>query len=467
MGSDQSWGHDIFDRHLEQVSVLYDQRVWLKSPDSLKRFPFAADALINLENRIDTCIDVLAHGGKPALALCVKKALHGDAGDGYGAVRVLARMGERRLLESLLRKIPFRDSRRLEAAADALCHESPEILENGFLQDFMALDSPRVRIAARAAGYHRIDCTMDLLYALRRHSGNKTTALTLIHALGRLKNPEGAEGLLSQLHSRDPDIVSAAVTALTRMGEFGVLNECMAFIGPGNWPLLPLALYGNKESLSDSFFNLPDQTGTVTGHALATGLIGDTARIPDLIAWLKIPDRAQDAALALDLITGGGLRETEALAEEMDEDELFDDEIELIRKGENPFPGKTTPHVERLSRNPRRWQDWWRTNQGFFDPEKRYRNGKPYDPMELVRTMESRTRPDMIRSLAYDEMVIRYGIDIPFETDMPVERQRKAIAAYRQRLNGSPDAFTCGLWYVNGSPMDSAPLVRLTQEHPA
>lgn len=443
-------------RHHEEISSLYEQWHYLKSSNLL-----GWSGLNDLEQRIETHILGQLQFGEEALSFIADRVTEADIGECYGFVRVLARMQAWSILESLIRQIRITNDLQIKAISDALCHESPMLLERGLIHNLLNMDGARVRIAAQTIACHRFDFATELFEALRHHSRDKNVVIDIIHAIGRLKPQDGAEGLLNHLHSRDQDIVNAAITTLTRLGEYDVLTECMAYIGPSDWPGLSLGLFGHKDCLSDSFFSVSSIGCHNTFKAskeqvIATGLIGNIERIPDLITWLEDPELSENAALSLNLITGADLREESN--KEVDQDALFDDELTDLKHGKIMPEETFKSSSNRLSQNPFSWSHWWNSNKCFFNPDARFRNGTPYSPLSLLQTMESDSNPDMIRDLAYDELVIRYGIDIPFETRMPVIQQWQAIAEYRQRLKGNPDSFTPGVWYYNGRPMDNEPM---------
>ncbi len=87
--------------------------------------------------------------------------------------------------------------------------------------------------------------------------------------------------------------------------------------------------------------------------ALAIGLIGNSSAIPNLIDSLSTNKTSENAALALNLITGADLYEDHFIPEEIDEDALFEDELEKHKKGELYPPGEEPGEtITRLSQNP-------------------------------------------------------------------------------------------------------------------
>ncbi len=59
----------------------------------------------------------------------------------------------------------------------------------------------------------------------------------------------------------------------------------------------------------------------------------------------------------------------------------------------------------------------------------------------------------MIRQLVYEEFVIRYNVDVPFETDMFVAEQKKALSKYADWVTANGSRFKEGAWYFAGKLM--------------
>ena len=78
-------------------------------------------------------------------------------------------------------------------------------------------------------------------------------------------------------------------------------------------------------------------------------------------------------------------------------------------------------------------------------------NGKPFSPACLLEALESEKSTRFVRQMAYEELVIRYDLDVPFETDMPVLQQTRALALLSDRTRGG--CFNDGAWYFAGRPM--------------
>jgi hypothetical protein len=186
---------------------------------------------------------------------------------------------------------------------------------------------------------------------------------------------------------------------------------------------------------------------------LALGLLGDPSVIDLLLQKLAVTELAGEAALALHLITGAPLFEQIFVPEEIERDELLPEEIEKLDRGESLTPPGEPPRgttITRISRKEDGWHQWWAKGRDGFQAGIRYRSGKPFAPALLLAGIVSTILPRRIRQLAYDELVIRYGIDTPFETDMPVSRQRQAVRVLSELITKSGTAFHDGEWYFAG-----------------
>lgn len=109
--------------------------------------------------------------------------------------------------------------------------------------------------------------------------------------------------------------------------------------------------------------------------------------------------------------------------------------------------------VTQLSRDPQAWRAWWAEHGGRFQREIRYRAGQPYAPEGVVSTVASERLPRRVRALAAEELAIRYGVDLGFETDLPAASQAQIIAAYRAWAAAEGRTYEPGRWYFAGRPI--------------
>ena len=165
---------------------------------------------------------------------------------------------------------------------------------------------------------------------------------------------------------------------------------------------------------------------------------------------------AEAAATGLYLLTGAELVEEAFIPEEIDEDELFEDELEAYRQGELPTRPDGEPYgttIERLSQDPDTWTAWWNEHRGEFQRGWRYRLGGGCTPMSLIRTIQAERLLRTVRQWAYEELVIRYRMDVPFETDMWVADQKRALSRLQQQVEEKGRNYRAGKWYFAGHLM--------------
>lgn len=425
--------------HLEEGSFLYEQRLGLIDDSDV---PWSElDSFV--ERRFEAHLSALVMGTDLGLDVCFQQAKEGDFGELHTSIRVFCRQNRQDLVEEILDELDFNDDERVKAVADALCYDMPEGWQEDFLNALFEKGSGHARIAAQVVAFQRLTFERHLLQSLAAYPSENKTTLALLHALGRMRSSSATPSVLKCIEHDDPVVVKAAISTLIRMGSLQALREAVT----PTWPVLDLGLCGGKGAI------IHNDPGVIAGKngPLAMGLLGAVSAVPILIGSLLKKGVAENAALALNLITGVELYEEHFIPEEIDVGSLFEDELELFRKGELYAPGEEPEETTtRLSQNPEVWQQWWEENREQFDPDCRYRNGKPYSPECLLENISSEKSPTIIRQLAYEELVIRYDLDVPFETDMPVWQQLAAIETYRARLEVASSQFIPGKWYYCG-----------------
>lgn len=429
---------------LECISFLYGQRLSLFSNPEV---PWRE--IVRFEERLEAHIDALVIGGDEALEVCRQQAAEGDPGELYAAICVFCRQGRANLLIDVLETLDPEDMERQRAVADALKQELPIPWQNDFME-LLTSDTPQLTdMIAELAGYRRLPVGLDLARLLQR----KPT-LPVIGAIGRLRE-RNAEGLITPLIGNDDkSIASAAALALLQMGDRNVVPQCLARVKGESWTHMPLALGGGPDVVE---VLLEVARSAVTGDTLlALGILGESRGVDVLLERLE-GDLAAPAAVALNLITGADLYERVFITEAVDEDELFPEELEAFRKeGKVPVKPDGTPYgewVTRLARSREAWSDWWSANQPRFTLGMRYRYGRLYSPAALLETLEAEKVPHYVRQLAYEELVVRYDADFPFEPDMFVDGQMHVLNVMAQWVNANGCNFRDGIWYFAGVEM--------------
>lgn len=435
--------NSIFLEHLAEASFLYEQRLTLRDDPEITWKDLAA-----FEKRFEAHIDALVVGEDLALEVCRTQALEGDFGELHAAVSVFCRQNRGDLVAEAWRDLDPADVECTKAISDALKNECPdnwqESLTPIFLRDYMHL----IPVAAPVFGYRRYDAEKALIHALDQSPD--PILPSLIWTLGRIGGPATRAALIPLLTHSDHTVRKAAAESLLRFGEIEAVKQSLSYASHENWPLTAVGLGGS----GDAAKILQDRVkqGSADDDCLmALGLMGNLSSVSDLYSSLANEDLARSAATGLYLITGAELFEEVFIPEKIDEDELFEEEVEAYRKeGKVPTKPDGEPFgetVRRLSQNPPDWELWLRENQSRFTPNCRYRVGKPYSPAALLETLLSETSPYRARQLAIEELKIRYGADFPIEADMPVIEQERILPQIAQWVQTNESRFQPGAWY--------------------
>ncbi len=439
----------IYQEHISEASFLYEQRLSLFDDPEI-----TWQDLDNFEQRFEAHIDGLVVGEDLALEVCKQQASEGDFGELHAAMRVFCRQNRLDLVLETIEAIGTEDAEKLQAVADALTDELPEAWQKDFV-GLLREENPKLApIIPKLIGYWRLNAGAELLQALQQNN-NGSPSPTLIWALGRLRERNARVPLFNTyLQHEDETVRSAAALALLRIGEPQTTTHCLRCAHEQNWSFLPLGLGGSRSAVP-VLREIAARAKPNPDCLLALGLLGDVSVVDTLLTQLVTTELAESAAQALNLVTGAEIYEEVFITEPIDEDELFEEELEKLKRGEPLYspgqePGAT---ITRLSQKSDEWRNWWTQNKSRFNPQIRYRNGKPYSPATLLENLESEKSPRQVRQLAYEELVIRYGADFPFETDMFVVQQKHALATYAEWIKANGSRFREGKWYFAGQAM--------------
>lgn len=427
--------------HLEEVSFLYERRL-----GHLKNPAMAWSGLAEIEDRIEAHLDALVVGGELALEVCRERAAQGDFGELFAAVSVFCRSQRPPLLAEMLRTFDSKDRPKTAAMADALKYELP-IEWAVFVEQAMATrDARLLPLLATVSGYRRLAAGAALHARLRSAI---EPAVEAIDALGRMQTLESAEMLTRWLRHPRKEVEVASAVALLRLGQSPPLRD-----GAASGGCTGLALGGGQAAVASLIETIEHGQATPDG-LLALGLLGDPSALRSLHQCLDVEALAEPAALALSWISGADLAQEVFVPEEVNEDELFPLELAAWRAHKMPptrSDGKPFgENVRKLCVDSQAWRQWFVKNASRFEPRMRYRCGQPITPAALVDNLAQPHSHPRLREMAAHELVVRYRCDVPFEVDMPVDRQWVAIDAMRQWLAGHASRFRPGAWYFAGS----------------
>jgi len=444
--SSRSFQDELYEEHLEEASFLYEQRLSLLTDPEI---PWPE--LDDFEGRMETHVDALVIGETRALDICQRRSLEGDFGELYAAVCVFCRQNRKDLVDTVIDTVDGSDEERVQATADAMTAELPSSweAEYGALMSEPDVSDATVRILARCLSTRRSAVVSHLVSALEQ--GPLAARQDVVWALGLIGDSSVRTVLASLLKDRDMAIRGTAMHALLRMQDLEISKRLREMVTDPE--LHHVVGLGGSSSLVKDLMTQVEKGASGPQTMIALGLLGDPAAVTVLISSLQDDQLAERAALALDLITGAGTREEVFVPEVIDRDELFDYELEKLDQGETPGRSDGEPFGEtkvQISTDHQFWSTWWLENRADFEPGHRYRSGKQYSPSNLLENIECPDNPLLIRQLAYDELVIRYGLDVPFDPTVRVAQQRESLAAIQRWLASLGTQFRAGSWYFGG-----------------
>jgi uncharacterized protein (TIGR02270 family) len=441
---------ELYQEHLEEASFLYEQRLTLFDDPEITWLDIE-----DFEERFEAHIDALVVGEEPALNVCKTQAMEGDFGELHAAVRVFCRQNRLDFVQECLEALDSKDTERVQAISDALNHELPAEWKEEFIRILSEGNQSLIPVAAKLIGYRRLSSGKELLQALQQNSSQAVS--NIIWSIGRVREQYARTLLFNKyLKHEDESVCSATALALLRICDPQTSEHCLHSVHSWNWPFLPLGLGGSRSTAAVLIESATNNKASAD-CLIALALLGEISAVDTLLSDLGNADFAESAAMALNLITGAGIYEEVFIPEEIDEDELFEEELEKLKRGESLYPQGEEPGttITRISQKPEDWQKWWAENKSRFNPGIRYRNGKPYSPPCLLENLQSEKSPHIVRQMAYEELVIRYGIDFPFETDMLVSQQKQAIEKYAEWIKTNGSHFREGEWYFAGQLIHS------------
>lgn len=434
---------ELYQEHLEDASFLYGQRlVHLRDPEVNWR------NLRDGEERFEAHIDALMVAGESALDVCRQRATDGDAGEMHAALRVLCRQRRKDDVFAVLDALDTTDDEAVGAAAQALCYEAPTEWRDDLLHAIQR--EHLTQVLARVIGSRRFPAE-DVL--MTTHTAKPSPGRTdLAWALGRVGSAASVPLLWSLLDDDDGNVCEAAAIALMRLGDDRPLEKAMSAVHTHAWARRVLGIGGNSRSVRVLLETIHGQNAAEEA-VLALGLLGDLSGVAPLLDLLDNEKLSVPAAVALNTITGAELYARVFVPDVVDPDELQAEQRDAYDKdGTVPTRlGQPYGNWERRALlNKADWQSWLDQNKHRFSRGHRWRMGKPYGPSALRLCLESERTPFAIRRATGEELVVRYGLDVPFEADLAVSHQTrllKRIQEWSARVSG---AFEDGLWYFAG-----------------
>ncbi len=440
----REFNRGLYTEHLDEASFLYQQRqaylhdVEVDWPD-----------LEAWEERLEAHLDALVVGNDLALDVCRANAASGDAGMTHAALRVMGRHRRWDDAHRVLQALDLADGPVVRAAAEALLSDAPTSWREhliGLLQS----DRPLAAVAARAAGYRRFRCEDVLSSRLTELSPSGLEEVAW--ALGRVGTSAAVEGLTRLLASDDEGVCETAAIAIMRLGDDRPLRHAMESARTHRWARRVLGIGGGPKSVRILLDHVDGGVADVD-TILSLGLLGDLSAVATLLDLLSHPELAGAAAVALNTITGAEQHARVFIPDDFDPDALLPKEREAYlrdgtvptRAGEPFGSWQRRPLLDRAG-----WTAWLTAHRQDFTRGVRWRFGHPHGPGALFECLNASTSPNTVRAATYDEFVVRFGLDVPFEVDLPVSMQRRMLDRVKAWAAREDPRFPGGRWYFAG-----------------
>jgi uncharacterized protein (TIGR02270 family) len=438
----------LYREHLDEAAFLYDQRhAYLHDPEVL--WP----DLRSWEDRLDAHVDALVLGGAQAAEICGRSVADGEPGAVYAALTVSCRQHRRAETFAALEALILEEDAVAQAAALALCQSAPSAWRTDLLQ---ALERSRpllTRVLARVAGYRRF--ASEAILQRKLTDASPAGRVEIAWALGRVGTTASVPALWALFEGDDERVRYAAALALMRLGHDGPLRRAMDEAWDHAWARRVLAIGGNREAARTLIAMAVDGRADVD-TVLALGFLGHLPAVTPLLDLLEDDTLARPAAVALNTITGAQLQARVFVPEVFDRDELSDDERAAYEKdGTLPtrLGGEPYGNWERVSlRDKASWRVWLDDNRHRFSRELRWRFGMPYAPAALTACLRAEATPWAVRAAIYEELVVRYRLDVPFEIDLSVAQQLRSLERIDAWVAQQTRAVGAGEWYFAGAP---------------
>ena len=464
----------MYEEHVDEVAFLYVQRrSRMRDPE----MPWPA--VEEIERRMYAHLDALVVGGALALQVCRERGASEDASQLFAVLSLFCRQAAANDVAVLLNVIDCSQPLVAAAVSEALRQEMPTDWTE-FVIEALSRGGRLAVLLADVAASRRMPVGHELLAVLSQQPASER----VVNALGLLRVRAAVPALTASL-ARDkplpPRVRTAALRALLRLGDHSCLRASQLLAYHESWPRSEIAM-GGDWSASAMLRQVVDGDRVDAESVLALGALGEVGAITVL---LRLLDRGESdvrpmqinpgdeedvdassrdvddcleltdaAAHALHWITGAALFEEVMVPEEVDEAELFDDELvawrerrEAPRRKDGNLFGR---RVRKLSTSAREWREWIASNFVQIDVALRYRSGRALTPAVLLENVVDAESGWRLRCLASSELDIRYGCPVPFDVRMRVAEQRDAIERMATWVDDRAGRFRAGGWYFAG-----------------
>ncbi|MFV8749017.1 hypothetical protein ACNOYE_00540 [Nannocystaceae bacterium ST9] len=423
----------LYIEHFEEIAGKYEARL-----SRLDDGESTLEELGDLDARIAAHLDGLVLGGEPALDVARSRFEVRDASSLHAFVALACWLDCFELVELALARLeafagePDADPRDLadarKAMVDALVQHLPTTWADSLTRALWRAGPQGVVVLGQTVGVRWADApgiAEVLDYASTLRAVEPTALLWALARCGGVR----CEALHRRLASEDPRLAMPAAVGMLRRGSSEVV-DVLAKRASERWSTLLLALCSGptfgRQLLADAHCDARAE------QLIGLGLLGDPECI-DVLRSQLVGDQGHAAALGLFLLTGALLKRERPPHDAAREDDDDLDELDEREVDDAPLAWLSRASI---STDPEAWARWLDQYGTRLRPGARHRLGvlgSPLADLEAVTTVEL---PLPLRRLLIDELVIRYGVGVGLDPELPEYHQLEILARMRAELDG-------------------------------
>ncbi|MDX2023217.1 MAG: hypothetical protein SF187_23490 [Deltaproteobacteria bacterium] len=277
------------------------------------------------------------------------------------------------------------------------------------------------QVAAALAGYSGDPTFRGLV--VKAAQNPKALDWKVPFAMSRVCNQGDVQWLKPWLATDDASVLNAAVFAWQYLDP----SAANPFVFE-NARSVPLLLANTADARAVSILLADAEANKLRpSFYLALGILGDPAALPHLLLGLEHESTVREASSALALLTGVELWETIEKVRRAPDVELFADELERRKAGDETV-GVTRTEEVRLCQTAAVWAERLAENAPL-QPGVRYRLGRPLDARVAVEALTLPWVLPRLRVALANELGCVFGVRPFVEPDATVAQQREQLEA--------------------------------------
>ena len=411
---------EVVSQHAEDAAFL-----WFSRNRAVRAPHYYLKDLVRLDERVEANIDGLRVADTAGWALAAEGMKQEGPGQLFAAGVLAFESRDKARMDSVL-DIAAKAAPLSRAVVSALGWMSSEdakpVLET--LWSSGRADLRQIAIAGYAV--HRVDPGEALRQAIA--DADPLLQNRSFQAAAELGRTDLAHTIVRTIPSTDETSRFYAARSAARLGihhrdVLDVLRELVDSAGPYAEPALQMALRCLRLDEAHSWVStmLRDSRQQRFGVA-GIGIVGDPARISELIGYMQIEPLSRVAGEAFSMMTGTDLKYLDLDRPKLEtfesgpSDDPNDANVAMDQDEDLPWPA---PELVRK---------WWDKHEREFHSGARYLRGKPIEPAGLMDALK--TGYQRQRAAAAMELALLRPSDPMFEVRGPGRRQQEALALW-------------------------------------